>query len=61
MERSLTPRNGPSILRTNRHLRDVLVAKGYVLYYSEIAGGHEPLSWRGGLAEGLIQLIGNAG
>jgi enterochelin esterase family protein len=53
-----TPGNGPSILNANRHLRDVLTAKGYELHYSEIAGGHEPLSWRGGLAEGLIQLMG---
>lgn len=53
-----TPGNGPSILNSNRHLRDVLASKGYELHYSEIAGGHEPLSWRGGLAEGLIQLMG---
>jgi len=53
-----TPRNGPSILATNRHLRDVLTRKGYELHYNEIAGGHEPLSWRGGIAEGLIQLLG---
>jgi len=53
-----TPLNGPSILKTNRHLHDVLASKGYELQYSELAGGHEPVSWRGGLAEGLIQLIG---
>jgi enterochelin esterase family protein len=58
MERHPTPSNGPSILQTNRHLRDVLTAKGYEVHYSEIAGGHEPLSWRGGIGEGLIQLIG---
>jgi enterochelin esterase-like enzyme len=54
-----TPRNGPSILATNRHLHDVLTKKGYDIYYSEIAGGHEPLSWRGGIAEGLIRLLGS--
>jgi len=53
-----TPLNGPSILMCNRHMRDVLKAKGYEVYCSEIGGGHEPLSWRGGLAEGLIQLLG---
>jgi enterochelin esterase family protein len=53
-----TPLNGPSILATNRHLRDVLKAKGYEVYYSEVAGGHEPITWRGGIAEGLIQLQG---
>ena len=52
-----TPFNGPSILKTNRHLRDVLIAKGYPVDYQEVAGGHEPLSWRGGLAEGLISLM----
>jgi enterochelin esterase family protein len=51
---------GPSILTTNRHLRDVLIAKGYELHYSEVAGGHEPLSWRGGLADGLIELFGRS-
>lgn len=56
-----TPLSGPSILEGNRHLRDVLSAKGYEVYYSEVAGGHEPLSWRGGLAEGLIQLMGKEG
>jgi len=53
-----TPLNGPSILATNRHLKDVLRAKGYEVYYTEVAGGHEPLVWRGGIAEGLIQLQG---
>jgi enterochelin esterase family protein len=58
MERHPTPQNGPSILRTNRHLRDVLTARGYEVHYREIAGGHEPLSWCGGVADGLIQLLG---
>jgi enterochelin esterase family protein len=53
-----TPLAGPSILRSNRHLRDVLTAKGYEVHYSEVAGGHEPLAWRGGIAPGLIQLFG---
>jgi len=53
-----TPLAGPSILRSNRHLRDVLTAKGYEVHYSEVAGGHEPLAWRGGIAPGLIQLLG---
>jgi enterochelin esterase-like enzyme len=53
-----TPLNGPSILKSNRHIRDVLTAKGYRLYYTEVPGGHEPLTWRGGIAPGLIQLMG---
>jgi enterochelin esterase-like enzyme len=53
LERGATPGGGPSILDTNRRLRDVLVRKGYDVHYTEVAGGHEPLSWRGGLADGL--------
>jgi enterochelin esterase-like enzyme len=56
-----TPLNGPSILNSNRHLRDTLRAKGYDVDYSEIAGGHEPLTWRGGIAPGLIRLLGQKG
>lgn len=52
--------NGPSIRDVNRHLRNVLVAKGYLVSYHETGGGHEPLSWRGGIAEGLIELIGTS-
>jgi enterochelin esterase family protein len=53
-----TPGNGPSILSANRHLRNVLTAKGYDVRYSEVAGGHEPLTWRSGIADGLVQLLG---
>jgi len=53
-----TSGNGPPILDCNRRLRAVLEQKGYELHYQEIAGGHEPPSWRGGLADGLIALFG---
>jgi enterochelin esterase-like enzyme len=56
LEHKPTPGNGPSILATNRHLRAVLIGKGYEVYYTEVAGGHEPLSWRGGFADGLLAL-----
>jgi len=36
----------------------VLKAKGYPIVYSEFAGGHEYLNWRGSLADGLIALAG---
>ena len=42
----------------NRRLRDVLVAKGYPITYSEYNGGHDLLCWRGSLADGLIDLVG---
>lgn len=48
--------NGRSILAANRHLRDVLLAKGYEVAYREFQGGHDFLSWRGTLAEGIMEL-----
>ena len=48
----------PGIVETNRHLRDVLQAKGYRVTHQEVAGGHDYLSWRGTLSDGLIDLIG---
>ncbi|HMC26670.1 MAG TPA: alpha/beta fold hydrolase, partial [Verrucomicrobiae bacterium] len=51
---------GASILVPNRHLRDVLLAKGYEVHYQEFNGGHDYLSWRGTLADGLILLMGGA-
>jgi len=43
----------------NRHLRDVLLAKGYEVHYEEYQGKHDFLSWRGSLADGLIVLLGD--
>jgi enterochelin esterase-like enzyme len=51
---------GSSILVPNRHLRDVLLAKGYEVHYQEFVGGHDYLSWRGTLADGLILLMGSS-
>ena len=50
--------NGDSMLVTNRHLRDVLRAKGYEVFYQEFQGAHDYLSWRGLIADGLILLEG---
>ncbi len=47
-----------NMLGTNRELRDVLQLKGYRITYKEFDGGHDSISWRGSLADGLIALIG---
>jgi enterochelin esterase family protein len=49
---------GGGILESTRHLRDVLRAKGNEVHYQQFVGGHDGLSWRGGLADGLIKLLG---
>ncbi|MFL6337291.1 MAG: alpha/beta hydrolase [Pyrinomonadaceae bacterium] len=46
----------PSLLHENRHLRDVLEAKGYKVTYSEFNGRHDAVCWRGSLSQGLIAL-----
>ena len=51
--------NGGDILETTRQLRDILLAKGYSVRYQQYVGGHDGLSWRGLLAEGLITLLGS--
>jgi enterochelin esterase-like enzyme len=49
----------PSPLIANRHLRDVLTAKGYALKYQEFAGHHSPANWRGTFPDALLYLLGN--
>jgi enterochelin esterase family protein len=51
---------GGAILEPSRHMRDVLLAKGYEVHYQENVGGHDYLSWRGSLADGLLALVGTA-
>jgi enterochelin esterase family protein len=45
-----------SKLNTNRHMRDVLRAKGYPVHYVEFSGGHDFVGWRGCLPDALIWL-----
>jgi enterochelin esterase-like enzyme len=49
---------GSNQVAQNRHMRDVLLAKGYRVSYHEYVGGHDYVSWRGSLADGLIELCG---
>ncbi|MBW3565731.1 MAG: DUF3327 domain-containing protein [Acidobacteria bacterium] len=46
-----------ALLYANRHLRDVLVAKGYEVRYLEFSGGHDSTHTAIGLAEGLQTLL----
>lgn len=48
----------PSTLTATRHLRDVLIAKGYDVTYVEHSSGHEPVAWRETLHLGLEALFG---
>ena len=50
--------SGGNILEATRHLRDVLLAKGYEVRYQQYNGGHDGVSWRGLLADGLMVLLG---
>jgi enterochelin esterase family protein len=50
----------PSMVEANRALRDVLVAKGHEVKYVEFNGGHDHVSWRGSIADGLSALLGDA-
>jgi len=59
IESGLNEGGAPSMVITNRHFRDVLIAKGYeIVKYDEFNGGHDYLNWRGSLGEGFIALVG---
>jgi enterochelin esterase family protein len=47
---------GHYLLGTNRHMRDVLAARGYDFQYAEFMGVHSEVNWEDQLAAGLIWL-----
>jgi len=47
----------PNQLIANRHMRDVLRAKGYRVHYAEHDGKHDHTAWRNSFASGLQALV----
>lgn len=47
----------PHQIISHRHFKTILDLKGYDVTYREYRGGHEMLSWRGGIAEGLKEVF----
>ena len=39
-------------------LRDALQEMGYFVHYHEFSGGHDYISWRGSLTDGVLSLVG---
>jgi len=52
-----TGRQSPGILDSNRHLRDVLQAKGYQVQHREHASGHDNAHWKASFGQGLADLM----
>ena len=52
------PRPETTQLAGNRHLRDILRARGYDVAYHEFDGNHTYLCWRGTIGDGLTALFG---
>lgn len=51
------PSRDPSMLTASRHLRDVLVAKGYPLTFVELSSGHEHVAWRATFGRALEAVL----
>jgi enterochelin esterase family protein len=58
LESKPTSTGFPGQVLSNRHLRNVLQAKGYEVHYDEQMHGHDSMPWQGVLAEGLMALKG---
>lgn len=46
-----------SALQASRHVRDVLLAKGYNVTLRETSGGHDPYNWEAALPDALVMLL----
>ena len=46
------------LLASVRTFRDVLIQRRYDVWYREYEGGHDIACWCGGLADGLVELLG---
>lgn len=48
---------GHYLLAVNRHLSNILLAKGYTFLFNKIPGAHNALSWMHGLYDGLLYIL----
>lgn len=48
----------PNVRYSQRHMRDVLLAKGYRVHYHEFIGGHDYICWKETFGDALIKLLG---
>lgn len=49
--------NEPVLLEPHRQLQAALAARGIPHAYREYVGGHDPVCWRGGIGDGLLDLL----
>jgi enterochelin esterase family protein len=59
MENRPEGNDGTTLLASNRHLRDVLQARGYTVQFAEVYGDHDPVHWRRTLPDALTFTLRN--
>jgi len=60
MENRTEGNSGTTLLAANRHLAEVLRAKGYGLHYVEVYADHDPVHWRRTLPDALIATLAHS-